>query len=193
MNLNDFSSYFREQRKKNNLTQKEVAKLLNVTNSSISKWERGLCLPEVSKFDEIAAVFNVSTSDIINCKTEHAEEYSHSLQMERSLLKRLIITASALIAAALLIFTGFKYIAPKSTSELIEARIEKGDESDYKVLVEPTDLTYANKTFCISEDDLAAYDVELGEVYMIRYISDSKINNGNYIHKLQSIEKSQKR
>jgi transcriptional regulator with XRE-family HTH domain len=191
MNLNDFGTFFREQRKKNNLTQKDVAKLLNVTNSSISKWERGLCLPEVTKFDEIAAVFNVSTSDVINCKTELSEESSQCLQREKPMLKRMIITASALITVALLIFIGIKYFAPKSTSELIEARIEKGDESDYKVLVEPTDLTYANKTFFISEDDFASFDVELGEVYHIRYITDSKINNGDYIHKIQSMEKVQ--
>lgn len=38
---NDFSSYFKKWRKDNNLTQKEVARMLKVTEFSVLKWENG--------------------------------------------------------------------------------------------------------------------------------------------------------
>ena len=40
--------------------QKDLAEILNVTLSSISIWERGINYPEVEKLIEIAEFFNVS-------------------------------------------------------------------------------------------------------------------------------------
>ena len=35
-------------RKEKGLTQKELAAQLNVTDKAVSKWERGLCYPDIS-------------------------------------------------------------------------------------------------------------------------------------------------
>ena len=43
-----FGEFLIEQRKKRNLTQKEIAKKIGVSTAAVSKWERGLCLPEIS-------------------------------------------------------------------------------------------------------------------------------------------------
>jgi len=49
-----------ELRKKNGLTQAGLAKKLNVSDKTISKWENGLGYPEVTQFPAIARVFGVS-------------------------------------------------------------------------------------------------------------------------------------
>ena len=40
-------------RKENNLTQDELANKLNVSRQSISKWESGLSLPEISNLKSL--------------------------------------------------------------------------------------------------------------------------------------------
>lgn len=44
---NAFGEKIKEIRKNNKLTQKYLAEKLNVTYQAISKWERGLSLPDV--------------------------------------------------------------------------------------------------------------------------------------------------
>ena len=48
-------------RKERNLTQEELAELLNVTSQAVSKWENGAGLPDISQIVPIASVFGVST------------------------------------------------------------------------------------------------------------------------------------
>ena len=47
-------------RKQKGLTQEEFAKILGVTNQSVSKWESGACCPDISLLPDIANFFGVS-------------------------------------------------------------------------------------------------------------------------------------
>ncbi|MBQ9070627.1 MAG: helix-turn-helix domain-containing protein [Clostridia bacterium] len=47
-------------RKKQGLTQSELAQKLNVSNKAVSKWENGLCYPDIELFPMIASLFGVS-------------------------------------------------------------------------------------------------------------------------------------
>lgn len=51
----------RSLRKEQNLTQEELAELLNVSAQAISKWENGASMPDISQIVPIASVFGVST------------------------------------------------------------------------------------------------------------------------------------
>ena len=68
MTLEEFGPFMVEQRKKKNLTQTQLAEQLNVSTATISKWERCLCLPEVTKFNDIAKAFNLSLMEVMQCK-----------------------------------------------------------------------------------------------------------------------------
>ena len=48
-------------RKERNLTQEELAELLNITSQAVSKWESEAGLPDISQIVPIASVFGVST------------------------------------------------------------------------------------------------------------------------------------
>lgn len=58
-------------RKKNGLTQQDLAVRLNYTDKAISKWERGESIPDVIVLKQIADMFGV-TVDYLLCK-EHRE------------------------------------------------------------------------------------------------------------------------
>ena len=47
-------------RKEKGLTQEGLAKLLNVTNQSVSKWESDQCCPDIGLLPQLADVFGIS-------------------------------------------------------------------------------------------------------------------------------------
>lgn len=59
-------------RRKNNMTQAELAERLNYSDKAISKWERGESLPDVTVLKSIADIFRVTVDYLL--KPEHHEE-----------------------------------------------------------------------------------------------------------------------
>lgn len=53
-------------RKQNNWTQKELAGKLGISDKTISKWETGCGLPEISFLPDLADVFNVSVDFLVS-------------------------------------------------------------------------------------------------------------------------------
>lgn len=66
MDQDKVSKFIKEIRIRNDLTQKEFAKMLNVTYQAVSKWERGLNHPDIFIMMEISKLFNVDISEILN-------------------------------------------------------------------------------------------------------------------------------
>ena len=58
-------------RKKKGLTQDELAARLNVVRQTISKWEKGLSVPDAEMLIQIAEIFEVSVSELLGAKIEH--------------------------------------------------------------------------------------------------------------------------
>ncbi len=56
-NENRIGKNIAELRKRDHLTQEQVAKLLNVSPQAVSKWENGISLPDTEMMPKIAAVF----------------------------------------------------------------------------------------------------------------------------------------
>ena len=61
-----FGKIIKEIRKKNNLTQKDLADKYHVTYQAVSKWENGKNMPDVTILKEISKDFNVSLDDLID-------------------------------------------------------------------------------------------------------------------------------
>ncbi len=53
-----------ELRKRDHMTQEQVAKLLNVSPQAVSKWENGISLPDTEMMPKIAAVFGTKVDDL---------------------------------------------------------------------------------------------------------------------------------
>lgn len=52
-------------RKEKNMTQKQVADLLNISDKTVSKWERGLGCPDVSILTELSKIFDINIEKIL--------------------------------------------------------------------------------------------------------------------------------
>ncbi len=66
MNQENIGKYIKKLRKENNLSQEKLADKLGVTYQAVSKWERGLNLPDMTTLKEMSNLFNVNIDDIIN-------------------------------------------------------------------------------------------------------------------------------
>lgn len=54
-----------ELRKKNNMTQLELAEKLNYSDKTVSKWEKGENSPDITVLVEIANIFGVSLDYLV--------------------------------------------------------------------------------------------------------------------------------
>ena len=66
MNQQKIGELIYDLRKEKNMTQKQVADLMNISDKTISKWERGLGYPDVSLLPKLANVFGVSVDNLLS-------------------------------------------------------------------------------------------------------------------------------
>ena len=66
MDLKKIGKFIAENRKKAGFSQESLAEELDISNRSISKWERGICLPETTKMPELCKLFNITINDLFS-------------------------------------------------------------------------------------------------------------------------------
>ena len=97
MNYEKIGTFIKEKRKELNLTQKELASKLGITDKAISKWERGLGFPDVSLLEDLSTTLNISILELIkgeaidndiNIETENYIKETLSITENEHLRKR---------------------------------------------------------------------------------------------------------
>ena len=66
MNQENIGKLIAKQRKKLNMTQSELGKKLGVTDKSVSKWERGVNVPDISIIVPLCNILNISTDELLS-------------------------------------------------------------------------------------------------------------------------------
>lgn len=66
MNQEKFGQLIKEIRKTNHLTQKQLAEKYHVTFQAVSKWERGLNMPDMILIRQISKDFNISLEELFD-------------------------------------------------------------------------------------------------------------------------------
>ena len=83
MDIAKIGRYIAEKRKRARLTQRQLADKLGKSDKSVSKWERGICLPDVSVYMELCEILEISVNEFL--AGEDISEESVSLdRMERT-------------------------------------------------------------------------------------------------------------
>lgn len=65
MDLVKIGKYIAGKRKALGVTQKQLAEKLNMSDKSVSKWERGICLPDVSVYMELCEILGISINEFL--------------------------------------------------------------------------------------------------------------------------------
>lgn len=66
MNQQKIGNFLKELRKENKLTQEELAEKFNISNRTVSRWENGNNMPDLSILVELADFYNVDVREIID-------------------------------------------------------------------------------------------------------------------------------
>ena len=66
MNQTAIGSYIARKRKEQNLTQEQLAERLSVSNKTISKWEKGKCMPDYSIIQKLCEAIHVTLSELMD-------------------------------------------------------------------------------------------------------------------------------
>lgn len=87
-------------RKKNNLTQTELAKKLNYSDKSVSKWERGDVTPPIDVLKEITVLYGVSLDFLTENHNENLDTLytSRKNNLNKGIITFLFVTVVWLIA-----------------------------------------------------------------------------------------------
>ena len=65
MDLIKIGKYIAGKRKSLGMTQKQLAEKLGMSDKSVSKWERGVCLPDVSVYNELCSILGISLNEFL--------------------------------------------------------------------------------------------------------------------------------
>ena len=65
MDVIKIGKFICEKRRCLNMTQSDLANKLHITDKAVSKWERGLSLPDISILIPLSEILNVSLYDLL--------------------------------------------------------------------------------------------------------------------------------
>lgn len=66
MDINKFGLFIKKLRVDNGLTQEELAQKIPIDRTAVSKWERGVTMPDSSSLLRLSKIFNVTINDLLN-------------------------------------------------------------------------------------------------------------------------------
>lgn len=102
--------YIAAKRKALGMTQVQLADKLGMSDKSVSKWERGVCLPDVSVYTDLCATLGISLNEFLAGEDiEHeniekkAEENIMTVSRDSKKRSRKLRRIAAILAAALLL------------------------------------------------------------------------------------------
>jgi len=85
MNQIKIGKFIAECRKKNNLTQMQLAEKLNITDRAISKWENGKSMPDSGIMLDLCNELKITVNELLSGEVIKMEDYKK--QAEENLLK----------------------------------------------------------------------------------------------------------
>lgn len=78
-------NFIADQRRAQNMTQKDLAEKLHITDKAVSKWERGLSYPDVTLLEPLSAALGLGIEELMSCKeTSETEEQAVNTLMDIS-------------------------------------------------------------------------------------------------------------
>ncbi len=90
-------------RKEKNLSQKELANKLNVSNKTISKWECGNGNPDIQTLSKMVEIFDISIDELINEKEKNNETHKTEQKQSKNRTPNKKLLLCSLISALVVI------------------------------------------------------------------------------------------
>lgn len=80
MSQEKIGRFIAECRKKKKMTQEELAVKLGVNSRSISRWENGICLPDISLYNELCKELGITVNEFLSGEKVSEDEYQEKFE-----------------------------------------------------------------------------------------------------------------
>ena len=89
MDLIKIGKFISSKRKEKNITQSELAEKLYVSDRAVSKWENGICLPDVGNMPKLCEILEITINDlfsgeVVNMKDNEKKLEENLLEMTKA-------------------------------------------------------------------------------------------------------------
>ena len=118
MDLVKIGKFISTKRKEKNLTQEELAEKLYITDRAVSKWERGLSLPDADKMLDLCNILDINVNELLigeaNMKDEKkkTEELLIELTKQEEIKNKKLMTSMwVIIVTSVLFYAGIITLA----------------------------------------------------------------------------------
>ena len=106
MDQGKIGRFIAERRKRENLTQMQLAEKMGITDRAVSKWERGKSLPDSSIMLELCDILKITVNDLLSGEVVTMSDYNkelenHLLEMvaQKELADRRLLSLEILIGS----------------------------------------------------------------------------------------------
>lgn len=176
--MNNIGEFIEKLRKEKNITQRQLGKSIGVSDKVISKWERGVYLPDIPMLGYLSKALGITVDELVNCELKEKNENETT---DEEIAKTKLTKKTKIIVTILLIIIVF-------ISEImglsIKAYLNEKEQNSKQINV--YSLRQAEGNIAIS-----GYVIESGTNYMtiINNITfqDEDIGTKEYNQRLQSI------
>lgn len=197
-------------RKNMNMTQKELADKLYVSDKAVSKWERGLCFPDISVLIPLTEILNISLYDLLRGERMKKSEVEETLkntisytnnELKRNKKKYTIISSIIIVGVVILSVLSLIFISKNNDiagivdrdtiydisyySEYVTS-VESKDSEKIELIIMKLPLSWKERTFVVEEDIIKInYDVSYNDVVKAyndeHYVKNVMINNASIL------------
>lgn len=189
MDLVKIGKYIAGKRKALGMTQKQLAEKLNMSDKSVSKWERGICLPDVSVYMELCEILGISINEFLageDIDAENVEKKSEdniiqvmkdSKKKQKNLKSILAVVTTFAVIMVLVLGTVFvhKVMQPKN---YITAVDRTSAEMKTAELLSGTDGAYLFNFYV--KEEYKTLTIYLSEYQAGELINKSKVADLDY-------------
>ena len=75
MNLERIGKFIAKKRQEKGFTQENLAEELDISNRAVSKWERGICLPDANNMAKLCKLFDISYNELLSGEVINQKDY----------------------------------------------------------------------------------------------------------------------
>lgn len=181
-------------RKKNGLSQKDLANALHVTPPSVCKWEQGKALPDICMIENIATYFNLSFDELYNPEETVQNIISNESLLadipSKKIIKPLILSISTVVLLIVLIILyintrspythlSSQYINHETLGYIYQIEYSISSEQDEYRMMEHAKQAVANR---IASSDESNNEEAILIIYYFDYVNKDNRSVPDYLY-----------
>lgn len=115
----------KELRKEKGLTQEQLGEMIGVSFKSVSKWERGITIPDIGNINELSKILGISSDELL-AGERNTEESVSETNKSKKVSSKIIITISIIAVFIIAIILLINYQNNKTyVYDLVSAELDE--------------------------------------------------------------------